>query len=100
MFFELKIIRQEVEQLEDEEGVPYEKPIEDAWTNKLYSFDLREVRIFALETTKIMDESCTIVYFNNDEVVICPMTFSAFKRQIIPQYEQMINKIKVSPNLN
>ena len=100
MFFDLKIIRQEVEQLEDEDGVPYEKPIEDSWTNKTYSFDLREVRIFALETTKIMDQNCTIIYLTNDEVIICPMTFTAFKRHIMPQYEQMVNKIKVSPNLN
>lgn len=100
MYMELNIIRQEVEQLEDEDGVPYEKPINDAWLKKTYCFDLRQVRIFAFESTEIMGEKCTIVYFNNDEIVICPIKMADFKKNILPKYDHLLKQLLVTPNCN
>jgi hypothetical protein len=100
MYMELQIIRQEVEQLEDEDGVPYEKPIDDAWTQKTYSFDLRQVRIYAFESCEIMQNKCTIVYLNNDEVVIYPKNFEHFKKNVLPKYDHLLKQLSVLPFSN
>lgn len=100
MYLELNIIRQEVEILEDEDGVPYEKPINDSWIKKVYCFDLRQIRIYAIESTEIMGEKCTIVYFNNEEIVICPLKFADFKKIILPKYDVLIRQLTILPNFN
>lgn len=95
MYFELPIIRQNVELQYDEDGNAIEVPIDDDWIKKKYAFDLRVVRITAFESTTILNNKCTLVYLNDMEVIIYPKDFATFKREILPKYDHLLNQLLI-----
>ncbi len=79
----------------DEDGVEYEQLIPDDYIKKNYSFDLRCIRIHAIESTEIMGNKCTIVYLSDGEVIISTLDYNRFNAEIVPKYNACLNQLSI-----
>ena len=95
MYLQFHIMRQEIELAYDEDGIPYDKPIEDAYVLKKYAINLRECKIVSFESTKILDVERTLVYLSDGEVVISVKTFEKFKSDILPKYDHLLKQLSI-----